>query len=119
MTENYSHEIPANSREAFLAELQTHPFGVGRGLRPSPCRSEVCLLGSSLSCQPGARLATTLLASLLNPVGAADRAPETDDCDGVLPGASADPMPGSDYSGYRPFGKSSKVVEPCDPSLVL
>ncbi len=91
----YSHNVPTGSGEGFVADLQSHPFGLGRGVRPSPCGSEICLLGSSLSCQAGARLATTLLASLLNPVGAADRAPETDDGVGVSPGASAAPMPGS------------------------
>lgn len=51
------------------------------------------MLGSSLSCQAGARLATTIRASLLKPVGAADRAHDTDDGAGVSLGTSAAPMP--------------------------
>ena len=88
-----SHKVAFDNRIHRLEKLQTNPFGLGCGLGPSLCGSVVCILGSRLSCQPGARLATTLRASLLKPVGAADRAPDTDDSAGVPLGTSAASTP--------------------------
>ena len=57
-------------------------WGVSKGL----CWSLLGRLISAASGQGPAKLETTLLASLLNPVGAADNGPEADDKAGLVLG---------------------------------
>ena len=64
-----------------------YPLGLDWHLASDPGSAAACRLESGLPCQGEARLATTLLASLLKPVGTADNAPDAGD--GVLPAAPA------------------------------